>query len=349
MAIISIVYIVLFAPLLAEAIIYPGIIQNKLQIHPSIFVLCATIVSVIIRLRCSRETWNQLGRVGLYFLAPAATILAVILRAIELLTFSNYVFTHFHIDPVQTGFIGMSLYIVSLPFTDTKLIKEEGEKLILTLSLFLYHIIFIYWISPTIYHYLQGEDGLVEYATFLVFLLSSLITFYSLKFVKQLPFKGNWRSILQLVFIGFALFWFVIAGEEISWGQRILGIDTPEKIRDVNTQGELNLHNNAFLFSYVYFGYFLANVYGLVSWLVYKVLKEKLQGFWNLTLRLMTSRWYLLFLFLPNLVYVVLRFMYGNAVIDESEELSELYLALAVMIVSYSNLLYLKKYLRSNK
>lgn len=33
------------------------------------------------------------------------------------------------------------------------------------------------------------------------------------------------------------------AGEEISWGQRILGIQTPESIRAVNVQHELNLHN----------------------------------------------------------------------------------------------------------
>jgi hypothetical protein len=44
-----------------------------------------------------------------------------------------------------------------------------------------------------------------------------------------------------LGFVG--LFLFLAAGEEISWGQRFLGISTPESIREVNTQGETNLHN----------------------------------------------------------------------------------------------------------
>ena len=32
-------------------------------------------------------------------------------------------------------------------------------------------------------------------------------------------------------------------GEEISWGQRILGFATPESMADVNRQGEFNIHN----------------------------------------------------------------------------------------------------------
>ncbi len=39
----------------------------------------------------------------------------------------------------------------------------------------------------------------------------------------------------MLFFLGFA--------EEISWGQRILGIETPEALRMRNKQQEINLHN----------------------------------------------------------------------------------------------------------
>jgi hypothetical protein len=33
------------------------------------------------------------------------------------------------------------------------------------------------------------------------------------------------------------------AGEEISWGQRILGLKSPEYFKEHNAQGETNLHN----------------------------------------------------------------------------------------------------------
>jgi hypothetical protein len=55
--------------------------------------------------------------------------------------------------------------------------------------------------------------------------------------------EGRVSSLKVWVLALFALGMFVAAGEEISWGQRIFGIETPESIREDNVQGELNLHN----------------------------------------------------------------------------------------------------------
>ena len=43
------------------------------------------------------------------------------------------------------------------------------------------------------------------------------------------------------------LLFFVLVGEEISWGQRIFGFATPEGMEEKNIQGEFNLHNMDFL------------------------------------------------------------------------------------------------------
>ena len=48
---------------------------------------------------------------------------------------------------------------------------------------------------------------------------------------------------LTLSYLGLAIVFFVAFGEEISWGQRILGIETPESLEGINDQGETNLHN----------------------------------------------------------------------------------------------------------
>ncbi len=50
----------------------------------------------------------------------------------------------------------------------------------------------------------------------------------------------RWRTLSLL---GLALLFFVAFGEEISWGQRILGFGTPDSLQGVNDQGETNLHN----------------------------------------------------------------------------------------------------------
>ena len=41
----------------------------------------------------------------------------------------------------------------------------------------------------------------------------------------------------------FGLFVLIVALEEISWGQKLFGFNTPEEIAVINSQGELTLHN----------------------------------------------------------------------------------------------------------
>jgi hypothetical protein len=48
---------------------------------------------------------------------------------------------------------------------------------------------------------------------------------------------------LGALFLMLAIGLFFIAGEEISWGQRILGLETPETLDEINRQGEINIHN----------------------------------------------------------------------------------------------------------
>jgi hypothetical protein len=83
------------------------------------------------------------------------------------------------------------------------------------------------------------EDGLVEWLTVVVLLIMSVFSFImSYHFGRWRPASGARRVWL---FLGF-LFLFG-AMEEISWGQRILGIESPEWFLEHNRQGETNLHN----------------------------------------------------------------------------------------------------------
>lgn len=47
----------------------------------------------------------------------------------------------------------------------------------------------------------------------------------------------------RLSFLAFCGLFFLAAMEEISWGQRIFGVETPNLIKDVNVQKELTFHN----------------------------------------------------------------------------------------------------------
>jgi hypothetical protein len=89
---------------------------------------------------------------------------------------------------------------------------------------------------------LAYEDGPIEWLGALGFLFASLVL--TKKYFESSPSDffifGHKRNLIVLLL---AIVMFVGFGEEISWGQRQLGIETPESIKELNVQGEFNLHN----------------------------------------------------------------------------------------------------------
>lgn len=82
------------------------------------------------------------------------------------------------------------------------------------------------------------EDGFIEWLTVLPLLITSVI---ALTYLAKLSSKRSWMfSVVVLMIAGFCFF---SAGEEVSWGQRIFHIKTPEYFAEHNTQDELNIHN----------------------------------------------------------------------------------------------------------
>lgn len=116
--------------------------------------------------------------------------------------------------------------------------------------------IFIYTSLPLFERYIQ-EDGVIEWLTVLGLLAASVLSLYR---GITLFRKKRWFFITTNLILGVLLF--MAAGEEISWGQRIFGIETPAYFKEKNLQGETNLHNlkingfevNRIIFSYVLIG-----------------------------------------------------------------------------------------------
>ena len=103
-------------------------------------------------------------------------------------------------------------------------------------KIFVYYLVYFIF-SLSIYSNLAinksailTEDGLLEYLTFAVSLIASIL------FV-LCSFLGN----RFLMFLGCA--WFLFAMEEISWGQRIFNFDVPKFFTENNYQQEISLHN----------------------------------------------------------------------------------------------------------
>lgn len=81
------------------------------------------------------------------------------------------------------------------------------------------------------------EDGPVEWGTAVCLLLSSMVLMRNAWAVRG---RGAVAVAMTLLY---ALAFFFAAGEEISWGHRLLDREVPEFFLQNNAQGETNIHN----------------------------------------------------------------------------------------------------------
>lgn len=91
-------------------------------------------------------------------------------------------------------------------------------------------------LQPRRFHALMQEDGWAEWATFLVFALAAGLGVARAR-------SPALAKLERVVLLGLALFAAFVAGEEISWGQRLLGYQPPRLFLEYNFQQEANLHN----------------------------------------------------------------------------------------------------------
>ena len=137
-----------------------------------------------------------------------------------------------------------------------KKIKTPWGEIMPEVSLFpIYYLLFIYcfiYILPfgrdiigiSWFDWLRSEDGPLEWIQFIEYAVSSLLAL--LIYLK----RKRKRDIDSIIWLLIAFLSFVIAGEEISWGERITGIGI-SSISSINIQGETNFHNLPFFHNYL--------------------------------------------------------------------------------------------------
>ncbi len=114
-------------------------------------------------------------------------------------------------------------------------------------------------VSMPVFHSLVDEDHGVEWIQFFVIFAASIAFF-----VAAIRAWRSGRRGLAAIYLVVAIGSFVTAGEEISWGQRVLGFATPEELEPINHQGESNIHNISMIQHAFNVGELLAGLYGLL-------------------------------------------------------------------------------------
>jgi hypothetical protein len=130
-----------------------------------------------------------------------------------------------------------------------------------------------------------------------------------------------------------------IAGEEISWGQRLVGWTTPEALGGVNVQDETNLHNIGALESLVRAGQVAAAGYAVLAPLVALALVDTLRPLGRFLVPPLALETY----FIPLLAYWLIRLpIEPTETISRFSEVPELTFYLGVALVAALNLRRLK-------
>ena len=202
--------------------------------------------------------------------------------------------------------------------------------IILTYGLVLLHQdieAFLFWIR---------EDGLVEWLTFVVLIVMSAFSF-TMSFAFSRP-GAEGRAKKVWLFLGF-LFLFG-AMEEISWGQRILGIQSPEWFLKHNRQGEITIHNLVIYgvnLNRVVFGRFLGImvlIYMLAMPILYR-LNKRYKDF-NNRWRIPIPQNYEILLFI--IINLILQYHMGlTKKVSEMRELSNCFFFFLILIHPFND------------
>ena len=125
--------------------------------------------------------------------------------------------------------------------------KKSWQRSLIGIAFFI-ALYLLYWV---VYHFspeahafwisgegIRGaEDRAYEWIGFLGFFGAGVFSLLTLRYRRKMP------KLAVLFFLGLGLFYIVCAGEEVSWGQRVFGWETPTSFAEANEQGETNLHN----------------------------------------------------------------------------------------------------------
>lgn len=329
-------YLFLIGVFLLDFIRYQGFVQNNLLISPLVFLVMVFVLHLVIIWKKKQRLDQDFVVTNSMIFIPLVIGISVALYLLEEkgFLFPNYFYTNFKFHYVSLPWLVIPALIFSLLHATKSFMHKYLPYFGGLITVMIILLMVLYWdIKPLSYAAIIQEDNLVEYLTAFLFLISGAIVFSLLRFRQMFqPNRLRKLFVIAVMIIGVALT--VIAAEEISWGQRILGIETPEFIAQQNTQDEITLHNSDFIWPYVYKGYALVGLYGMGAWVVRWLFQDFFHGNRQIELwqQLLIPSGYLFINFGLIVLYVWLRTLHGPWRFQPWEEFSEMVLVFGIFI-----------------
>lgn len=121
-------------------------------------------------------------------------------------------------------------------------VRQQVIDYLRLIALFIFPVfivvyVILYLVDHRIYLATLGEEDYLEQLSVINLLFSSAVAFVIAFSIRRHPRSYSW------FFLAFGAACFVFAMEEINWGQRIVGVETPDFFRQHSDQSDINLHN----------------------------------------------------------------------------------------------------------
>jgi hypothetical protein len=118
--------------------------------------------------------------------------------------------------------------------------RPSGGAAALVLLAFIPLLYFTLLLDDATFTWLIREEHPIEGLGALSLLAASIACFVLWRRVRD---DDRWPALRRLSLLALAVLFLFGFGEEISWGQRLLGLETPESLQATNVQNETNVHN----------------------------------------------------------------------------------------------------------
>jgi hypothetical protein len=263
---ITLIYIAILPILLVDAFRSANTIGNYLFISSRTIAISAIAILILLRIFSSQTIHPLLGKFNTYIILPLSLASGVILTLLEHFTHSNFVYSLTRLQFTQIFYIGIFSLAIFLIGKSNEWYKQYNREIIFCASLVLLSIASVIYLFPNdVFAELSKEDHLIEYLQVFMLLLGA---FWAGR-CAYLFYKSR-NFIHCTIFFLSAVGLFFIAGDEISWGQRIFGVETPESFKAINTQEEITVHNLESFAGFVSYFYMSIGLYGGLMWILQK-------------------------------------------------------------------------------
>lgn len=195
-------------------------------------------------------------------------------------------------------------------------------------------LIYLKSFRAAFYDYLISEDSITEYLQAIAYFLSGGI--FVVVGIKGSSIGSHLQKVFFLI-AGFGIL--LIAFEEISWGQRLFGIKTPEWFQKNNIQKEISFHNLEPIQKTIHIAYALTGFVFSFGWIPLRYDRSfiKLTPDIMSIIRMLKPYRYLMTYFLPIFLfytYLSLTGSPGNYFTFNDQEIAELLLSLGFLMYS---------------